>query len=777
MTEPGPLVVVMGNRSIPIAAPPALVGRQGDVAVVVEHPLVSRYHGRLVVDQGVWYYEDLGSSNGSYVEGVRVERIRLDRERHVLLGAPIDGAILRLAPSAAGTVAAAAREPFGVPAGTTIRIGRDPANDLVLDDLLVSRFHAEVVASATGLQIVDRGSHNGTLVNGVRVRASPLAPGDLVAVGRHRFRVDPAGHLEPDPDADSALAANAVTYSTRSGVTLVSEVSMYVPPSSLVALLGPSGSGKSSLVALLSGQRAPSAGSVRYGPIDMATAAAALRHRVGSVPQDDLVHRELTVAESLRYAARLRFPPDVPDGEIERRVETVMAELALVHRRDVRVRDLSGGQRKRVSVALELLTQPSLLFLDEPTSGLDPGLERTMTEQLRRLAAGGRIVVVVTHSVESLYLCDLVVCLVPGGRLAYVGPPEGVCPHFGAADFQEVYRQLERTDVDWPSRFSALTTAPRSPESTSATTAAQVPPRGTGWTRQYRTLVARNARVLRNDPRTLALLAVGAPVLGLMLLLRLPHRALALPPTGELRLFSQASIVLFLIMLGLTQLAVSMSVREIVKELPIYRRERAVGLSVSAYVAAKATVLGAVVVAQAAVVVLVATARQDGPGEALVLGNGRVELVAAAALAGLAALALALFCSALATSVDRVALLLPAILGFQALAASGPIFPGGNEVPVLEHSSYVSSTYWGFSAAAATSELNELQAIGALGRVIAQADTADLLAGRVELPARTGDPRFNHTTAAWGSAMVVLAVMTLVFLSAAGVALRRHDLR
>src|SRR5205823_10668385 len=176
--------------------------------------------------------------------------------------------------------------------------------------------------------------------------------------------------------------------------------------------------------------------------------------RIGYVPQDDILHPQLTVRRALGFAAELRFPSDVSKEERDRAVEGVMEELGLSHRADLPIHKLSGGQRKRVSVALELITKPSLLFLDEPTSGLDPGFEKSAMELLRSLADGGRTVIVVTHSLQSLDLCDRVIFLAPGGSTAFFGRPAEALAYFGRPDYADVFRDVEAQTQDWKTKFA-----------------------------------------------------------------------------------------------------------------------------------------------------------------------------------------------------------------------------------------------------------------------------------------------------------------------------------
>ncbi len=196
---------------------------------------------------------------------------------------------------------------------------------------------------------------------------------------------------------------------------------------------------------------------VLYDGRDLYRDYAELRQRIGLVPQDDILHAQLTVHGALSYAAELRFPQDTAKAERRARVDEVVRELGLEQRVHQPVHSLSGGQRKRVSVALELLTKPSLLFLDEPTSGLDPGMDRSVMHMLRGLADDGRTVIVVTHSVLSLDVCDRLLVLAPGGKVAYYGPPGDTLAFFGYEQWPEAFEAFERDrERDWAGdyRFS-----------------------------------------------------------------------------------------------------------------------------------------------------------------------------------------------------------------------------------------------------------------------------------------------------------------------------------
>jgi ABC transport system ATP-binding/permease protein len=672
-----------------------------------------------------------------------------------------------------------------------VRIGRAPENDVVVDDMLVSREHAELHGNPVeGYELVDLGSHNGTFVNGERIRGKKrLEQLDVVAVGRAQFRL--AGDTFEEYVDTGEITFEAQNITVRMGErTLVDGIGLSLRQRSLVGVVGPSGSGKSTLLHALSGRRPATSGVVLYDGRDLYAHYDELRRRIGFVPQDDVLHEELRVARMLEYAAELAFPPDVTKAERLARVDEVLQELALDERRDQRIDRLSGGQRKRVSVAVELLTKPSLLFLDEPTSGLDPGYERTLMELLRALADGGRTVIVVTHSVQSLRLCDRVLALAPGGRTAYFGPAQLAPAYFGREDFQQVFQDLStRADVDWTERFRSHPEHDRyvgSPAAAPSPTAAAEPehasPRQTmararrTWLRQLRTLCRRDVEQLVSDRRNLVLLLAQAPALGLIMLLALPAGQLSPPADGTLRIAAKGGFVLLTLVLATTWLGASNAARELGRELPIFRRERGVGLSITAYLGSKVLVLGAVTVLQAAVIVALGAARQGGPVDAVALGSPWLELTAAVAASGMAAVGLGLLVSALVGRLERAMTILPVLIIVEMILALGGIFPDVVSKPGLKQLSYVASTQWGFSAGASTAGLNDLEPLNGLARAVPTLDLANPAAATRGLAdALRGEPRWNHSAGAWGVSMLALAGLSVVTIAGAGFALRRYD--
>ncbi|MFF9839766.1 FHA domain-containing protein [Streptomyces sp. NPDC013740] len=638
----------------------------------------------------------------------------------------------------------------------SVRIGRAPDNDLVVDDLTVSRRHAELRAAPDGTYwIHDLGSHNGTFLNGSPVDHARVTAEDIVGIGHCAFCLIGGNLVEFTDTGEVSLDVQELAVTVDHGrKTLLDGVTFPVGQKCLLAVVGPSGAGKSTLLGALTGQRPADQGAVLYDGRDLYRDYAELRQRIGLVPQDDILHLQLTVRRALAYAAELRFPEDTAAAERHARVDEVIGELGLVERAGQPIHSLSGGQRKRVSVALELLTKPSLLFLDEPTSGLDPGMDRSVMHMLRGLADDGRTVIVVTHSVLSLDVCDRLLVLAPGGRVAYYGPPDETLGFFGFDQWPEAFEAFENDRArDWAgqyraSRFhrqyieEAMARPAPAPIGAPAEPAPPPPPKAQSWGSQLRTLVRRYTAALAADRTFLAIMIALPFVMGGM------ARALS---DGSLGPESTLNVLLILCVGGVLTGAAN-AVRELVKERTIYRRERAVGLSRSAYLMSKVVVLGLITVAQAVVLTLVALIGvplnvPDGKG---VLMPPLVELTLAVALLAFTAMMLGLFVSAL-VSKEEVTMPLLVLLAIVQVVFCGALL-NVRGTPVLEQLAWLVPSRWAFAAMGATIDI-----------------------GAVAPSEKTADPLMDHTVSAWLFDMGMLVVLSVVLGFVVARLLRRHE--
>ncbi|GKQ36231.1 ABC transporter ATP-binding protein [Streptomyces sp. A012304] len=655
--------------------------------------------------------------------------------------------------------------------GRVMRIGRALENDLVVSDLQVSRHHAEFHSTPDGrMEIRDLGSHNGTYVNGQPIAkggSQLLGPTDIVGVGHSTFRIV-GDRLEEFVDTgEVSFSARHLTVTVDGGKQILRDVSFGVPEKSLIAVIGPSGSGKSTLLKALTGYRPANQGDVLYDNRNLYKQFAELRQRIGLVPQDDILHKELTVKKALKYAAKLRFPADTTAAEREARIDEVLGELKLDIHKEKKVTSLSGGQRKRVSVALELLTKPSLIFLDEPTSGLDPGMDRDVMQLLRGLADDGRTVLVVTHSVAELALCDKLLVMAPGGAVAYFGPPEEALNFFGYDTWADVFSAFENyRDYDWAGRWKGSqhyqmyaadidAIAPQSVQMPPMQ--AMKPPKPQGWMSQFITLVRRYVSVIASDKGFLALMVILPAVLGAVSLLIDPDRGL-LPnepnaQTGRIIPNGTATTVLLILAVGACFAGAANSVRELIKERVIYERERATGLSRSAYLMSKVFVLGMITVLQGLLVGVIGLSSREIPEEGLVLGKlTLLELSLPIMALGFTSMMFGLIISALVKTAEKT---MPLLVMFAIIQVvfTGCLFALHGSIGVNEFS-YLMPSRWAVAAAGATLDFNK----------ISPPETAG-----------DNDPLWEHTVGAWGMDMAALIALGVICGFFVARFLRRHE--
>ncbi len=416
-----------------------------------------------------------------------------------------------------------------------ITLGRAGDNMVQLNHPQVSAHHARLEQERGGYRIVDTNSTNHVYVNAHRItHAQTLQVGDEIRIGP--FRLTYTGTQLTQQDESNGIRIDAIHLKKEGnrGVVLINDISFAIPPRKFVALVGGSGAGKSTLMDALNGLRPAQQGAVLYNGQDYYSHLAAFSTQLGYVPQDDIIHRDLTVGRALYYAAKLRLPKDFTNQQIKDRINEVLEDVDMKHRRNLLVSKLSGGQRKRVSIALELLANPSVFFLDEPTSGLDPGLDRKMMLLLRKLADKGHTIVLVTHATNNINACDYICFLAQGGRLAYFGPPNEAKTYFGKSDFAEIYSELEPTEenrnipAEAEARFKQsqayaqyviepLQQGPAGKAHVDQQTMAIKPPkRGNPW-KQFFLLSMRYLELLLNDRVNLAILILQAPIIGLIL--------------------------------------------------------------------------------------------------------------------------------------------------------------------------------------------------------------------------------------------------------------------
>jgi ABC-type multidrug transport system ATPase subunit/pSer/pThr/pTyr-binding forkhead associated (FHA) protein len=594
----------------------------------------------------------------------------------------------------------------------TLTVGRGPENDIQLDGLLISKYHARFINSPQGVLIEDAGSTNGVYLNGGKVTGRPVVQSqDAVQIGPFVLKADRAtGIAVFDNRSRTRIDAIAITETVRqrSGRgprKLLDEISLAIDPNEFVGVLGPSGAGKSMLMRALNGMRPTTSGRVLINSLDLYQHVDLLKQSIGYVPQDDIIHSELTVYRTLYYVARLRLSRDVPVNEIDQIISEVLDVTGLADRRDVLVSELSGGQRKRVSIAVELLTKPSLIFLDEPTSGLDPATEERFMKLFRQIAESGHTVILTTHAMENVRLFDRVVLLLRG-KLIFYGTPAEALEFVGATNFIDLYNQLEapvasevarlaplppkatkpqqradeqrREEIadavaeNWRTQFMATEVyrhyidAPLGLVQPDAQTSTPTHHRRgiVDAVRQWTTLVRRYAEVLASNKWNLLILFGQAPIIGLLTYFVVGR--------NDPRDFTYFILALVSIWFG-----TSVAARELIKEQPVFKRERMVNLGLFPYVASKLFVLSFIVGLQTTLLfstlkILHFAGLLSLPGYLF----GLPQLLVMA-LTGMVGIALGLLISALVKTSEVATSLVPLILIPQILFAGLVTVPTG----------------------------------------------------------------------------------------------------
>jgi ABC-type multidrug transport system ATPase subunit/pSer/pThr/pTyr-binding forkhead associated (FHA) protein len=728
------------------------VGRDERADIPLIDARVSWEHAVLRAEGPVWVLEDKDSRNGTFLGSERIMRLEITKPYVVHFGHPEDGPVLRFeleqpqsqqpqgAPQGMGNRAAPSpndttfmpgvlREPTSKirVQSKVMKIGRRPDNDIVVSDLGVSKQHAELRLSPTGkFQIIDMGSHNGTFVNGNRINQAELKDNDIIAVGHATFRLIGGELIEYIDDGRASFEAHELQVVVHDGgkdKILLDGITFPLAERSMMAVIGPAGAGKSTLLNALTGKRPATTGNVFYDYRDLYENYDELRQRIGFVPQESVTHDQLTAKTALGYQAELRFPPDTGEQERTQRVGEVLDELSMTRHADTRIDRLSGGQKKRVNIGMELLTKPSLLFLDEPTSPLDPHLKRDMFAQMRSMAnkdaATGQSVIVITHDVESKLIdqCDRLIVLQPGGKMAYFGPPGEGLKYFGAGDWADVFQRFaDEPERDFAAEYRAspdfvkyiatpISVRQRRLDAGRPEGEQSPRPKQRSSFDQIFTMARRYRRVMVAD-RVFIATCVLMPILLGALVRATPNRFGLVQSTPVPGLNVSAIQMIMILVMSSVLSGTALSIREFIKERDIYERERMVGLSATAYLLSKVLVLSVIAVFQSLLVVAVGLAGVKGPSKGVVIpGPAIIEIFIALAVLSVISMLIGLAISTLVTKSDQTMPILVGVTMVQ-VALSGGLFPLTGAIGSV---ALIAPARWGLGAVASTINLNSIQ--------------------------------------------------------------------
>jgi len=741
------------------------VGRDSENEITIPAEVVSRFHAKLERKTDGWWYADLDSRNGSYINGVQIRSTKLRDGISVQIGHNREKAAtltFQLAPEPASrqtqvgleTIIEKPTSTSGyirlqpvAPSGSKRQIiGRGKEADIYLPAPVVSRRHALLQEETSEWTLTDLGSRNGTFLNSKRVtRVERLKKNDVIQVGPFRLIYEGQGRIDRFA-ASRGLHLDGKNLScivkTKKGKkTILNDVNISINPQEFIALVGGSGAGKSTLLKALSGIQ-PITGQALVEGDNLRDHFEEYRSMIGYVPQDDILHQDLTVQEALDFSARLRLPPDTAETEIKARIDRALGQVELISQRNQVINSLSGGQRKRASIAVELLADPPLFFLDEPTSGLDPGLEKKVMLILRKLAEGGKTIVLVTHATANITECHKVAFL-SEGRMVYFGPPRQACEFFNVdgEDFAEIYSRI--TDPDplqakhkaetWEKKFRLSSHFREMEKRFHASTRggqASEGPRSSGQRfslpssiYQFLLLTKRYFSLILHDKPLFYILLLVMPLLAFLILGisernwlmgDQPHEitrqlmdemssgeksAIYFPAGGGQKL-------LFIMSLTAVMLGLFASSYEIVKERTIYKRERMVFLQLIPYLASKVTPLGLIAAVQCIMFLFIIRGKVEFPPKGTFLPFF-MEAYLTLFLAVLVAISLGLFLSSLAKNQNIVTYIILGVLFLQ-ITFAGVIF----ELPGAAKSlSSLTLTRWTMQALGASANLERLDTL------------------------------------------------------------------
>ncbi|HUV27494.1 MAG TPA: FHA domain-containing protein [Anaerolineales bacterium] len=720
LTPPQLSVTIAGQapKTYTLTNPRVTIGRLKDNEIVIDSRIVSRHHAYLDrVQDGYLLSVIPEAGNPVLFDGRPLTASHNLHHGDILrIGSLDPGMMVTMTYVDPSHAAETQATPIRFSEKNMIQIGRDASNDVVLDSPRISRYHAQIERVGQRHRLTDLRSTNGTYINDTRAEGDVwLQPSDVIRIGSFRFVMgeDELGQY----DESHGLHVDALDLNkwVRKDLNILQDISLTFKPREFIAVVGQSGGGKSTLVDAIAGYRPATQGVVLVNGTNIYSNFDVIQNEIGYVPQRDIIHYELSVYEALTYAARLRMPSDTSKDERHQRIMQVLEDLDLVERKDLPINRLSGGQIKRVSIGVELLTKPGLFFLDEPTSGLDPGTETSFMHLMRRLADQGRTIILVTHATKNVMLADKVVFLARGGYVAWFGPPEEALAYFDQyrsereqraheMEFDQIYAILDDPSKgkaeEWAERYMAhpayqkYIVEPLQPARTASAKSAEVKQRGkvsrsksrprvSGF-RQFTILSARNFKILSRD-RTSLILMLLVPVLVASL-----DFFLAMAMGRQLYDFylgdaATASVTIFLLAINGLLVGGFSQMREFVKEADVYKRERLVNLKIFPYVASKAWVALLLSFYGAVVFTTIRFLAFDVPGGALIIGLYYVSIV----LAILAGSMSGLMASAISKS-PAVAPLLMILLIIPQIILSGSL------APLPENVTAIASTRWAF---------------------------------------------------------------------------------
>lgn len=702
-------------------------GRSSDNSIVINSEIVSGHHGEICISNDMFYIKDTGSSNGTYMAyGPQFYKITPNqyyggdgRDMIIRLGTTktMEGrdAVLMLYSSNATS---GKWKTYNLHDGDN-SIGRAENCDIRIKNVAVSRLHAGVRHINGEYYVFDNKSTNGVFVNGVKIyKPVKLTNKDIFTILNTTFIY--SGNqlfykVNPEGIALNIKNLNKEVPAKNGKKTILDKVSLGIGANEFVAIIGGSGAGKTTLMTAMSGFDSDVTGNVYCNGIDLRENFQTLKNVIGFVPQQDIIYENITLKKMLYYTAKLKMPEDTSKEEINARIRDVLGMVELLEHQDTYIRRLSGGQKKRASIAVELLANPGLFFLDEPTSGLDPGTEEHLMHTLSKLSKEQeKTIIMVTHTTNNLHLCDKVIIMGYGGRLCYCGAPSGIKDFFQTDNIVKVYDMITADTKGWESRFKM--SGINRVEDTQVDSQKEIKPRKVSNFNQLSVLIRRYVTLIKNDMERLAMIFIQPVLIGLLL-------ALVAEKGIFDKMFETRSIMFALMSAGIW-MGLFNTIQEIYKERVILKREYMANLKLPLYMLSKYVVQAMIAIIQSVIMVAVFVALKGAPKcDGVVVGNPTIEMMVTIFVTIYVSAGFGLLISAISKNGDRAMSIAPFVLIIQ-LLFSGILFTLNG---ATEKISYFTFSRWSMEALGSTNSLNELEPVGAEAEAEAEEKQEELI--------------------------------------------------
>lgn len=600
---------------------------KNDIALPADFATVSRAHCTFYRMEGAWYISDDKSVNGLSMNGAKITSKQLHDGDKIYIGQDNTAKCViafscrrmeNIQTSKGVENSAMDMGMMMVPltGGQRYVLGRGSDCDIVLKHPTVSRHHCIITLENGEYYISDNNSVNGIILNGSPLKKKQkLEQMDKIAIADTSMLFCDRSIYFNKSVGGVSVVANDISKEVRSGKgtkCIMNHVSLSIEPGEFVAIIGGSGAGKTTLLNCLSGMAEFTLGDILINGESIRTNSRSVRSIIGYVPQSDIVYDNLTLERMLLYSAQLRMPKDTSKAEIQQKIDETLKMVELEAHRGTLISRLSGGQRKRASIAVELLASPKLFFLDEPSSGLDPGTEKNLMRMLKRLTLTGKTVIMVTHTVQNINMCDRVICMGFGGLLCYSGPPQKALGFFGKKGMPDIYEDLNEHSIDVSNRFNKATGSIGIPETPVQTGKEKKKTDLAEDFRQFIVMTKRYAEILINSRTRLLLLMVMPVVLTILVCIAFQsdgnlytYLNIAIDRTSQpFNVCGDTMKLMFAFSCAAFWVGIFNSIQEISKERNIYEREHFTGVRSFPYVMSKFVNIGLLCIIQSFVIML-----------------------------------------------------------------------------------------------------------------------------------------------------------------------------